>query len=360
MYEAAKKYDDHDGVFNRVILLDEMSIQEDLQVVKKGEYWELVGAVDLGPLVNDLKAIGQKKKEAQLATHCFQYLYQSFSRFRWPVAYYGSHNVNGHSIYFTFWPLVDVLSTYGFEVHGSIMDGSSNNCQFGWIMLNHNQARMLKYVTSDPYDPSHKVALMQDCKHVFKKIHNSLLSSSTAPKSVQTVRLNGNDILWQHFEQAYKFNNETWISDCTDSYPWTTFIRHLQKKCRTIFQPMCWTHMLHLFKELQKKKVNNSSEYDSVVLLLEQTSRFIEIFSLVNSKIENMHDSRVHVYCWTFYTSFIHGKTNFLIQNCKGNTCLLMKSGKILMPAYMASFIWLKLHKRLKYPLHQAILIWIW
>ena len=37
MYEAAKKYDDHDGVFNGVILLDEMSIQEDLQVVKKGE-----------------------------------------------------------------------------------------------------------------------------------------------------------------------------------------------------------------------------------------------------------------------------------------------------------------------------------
>ena len=131
MYEAAKKYDDHDGVFNGVILLDEMSIQEDLQVVKKGEYWELAGAVDLGPLVNDLEAIGQKKKEAQLATHCFQYLYQSFSGFHWPVAYYGSHNVNGHSIYFTFWPLVDVLSTYGFEVHGSIMDSYSNNCQFG-------------------------------------------------------------------------------------------------------------------------------------------------------------------------------------------------------------------------------------
>ena len=52
--------------------------------------------------------------------------------------------------------------------------------------------------------------------------------------------------------------------------------------------------MLHQFKELQKK-VNNSSEYDSVVLLLEQTSRFIEIFSLVNSKIENVHDSRVCV-----------------------------------------------------------------
>ena len=71
-------------------------------MVKKGEYWEMVGAVDLGPLVNELEAIGKKKKDAQLAMHCFQYIYQSFCRFCWPVAYYGSHNVNGHSIYFTF------------------------------------------------------------------------------------------------------------------------------------------------------------------------------------------------------------------------------------------------------------------
>ena len=53
-------------------------------------------------------------------------------------------------------------------MHGSIMDSLSNNHQFGRIMLNQNQARMLQYVTSDPYDPSHKVALMQDCKHIFK------------------------------------------------------------------------------------------------------------------------------------------------------------------------------------------------
>ena len=75
MYEAAKQYEDYDSVFNRVILLDEMSIQEDLQVVKWGEYWELVGAVDLGPLVNDLEAIDKKKKDTQLASHCFQYMY---------------------------------------------------------------------------------------------------------------------------------------------------------------------------------------------------------------------------------------------------------------------------------------------
>ena len=127
MYESAKQFEDRESIFNGFLLLDQMGIQADLQVVKKGESWELVGAIDLGPLLNDLHVIGGKHKEFQLATHCFQYIYQSYSGFRWPVAFYGSHNVNGHSIYLTFWLLVDALSSYSFKIHGALLDGSSNN-----------------------------------------------------------------------------------------------------------------------------------------------------------------------------------------------------------------------------------------
>ena len=110
--------------------MDEMNIQEDLQVVKRGKEWELVGAVDLGPLVNYLEAITKQKEAVQVASHYFQYVYVGFNGFRWPVAYYGMHNVNGHSIYLTIWPLIDELSSYSFNVHGSLMDGSNNNRQF--------------------------------------------------------------------------------------------------------------------------------------------------------------------------------------------------------------------------------------
>ena len=113
MYESANEFEDKESIFNVFLLLDEMGIQPDLQVVKR-ESWELVGAIDLGPLLNNLHVIGGKHQEFQLATHCFQYIYQSYSGFRWPVAFYGSHNVNGHSICLTFWPLVDALSTYSF------------------------------------------------------------------------------------------------------------------------------------------------------------------------------------------------------------------------------------------------------
>ena len=132
-------------------MMDEMSIQEDLQVVIWGKEWELVGAVDLGPLVNDLEAISKQKSTVQLASHYFQYVFVGFNGFRWPVAYYGMHNVNGHSIYLTIWPLIDTLSSYGFDIHGVLMDGLSNNRQFCRLMLKPETPRCLRYHVSSPY-----------------------------------------------------------------------------------------------------------------------------------------------------------------------------------------------------------------
>ena len=45
-HEAVKK--GGTSTFNGYLLLDEMAIQQDLQIVKKGTNWSIVGAVDLG------------------------------------------------------------------------------------------------------------------------------------------------------------------------------------------------------------------------------------------------------------------------------------------------------------------------
>ena len=63
MHEEASKISDSDGTFHRMLMMDEMSLQEELQIVKRGKEWELVGAIDLGPLVNDLEAITKQKKQ---------------------------------------------------------------------------------------------------------------------------------------------------------------------------------------------------------------------------------------------------------------------------------------------------------
>ena len=129
-------------------------------------------------MVNSLDEISNEKKNLTMASHCFQYMFVGFNGFRWPIAYFGSDNVNGHSIYLTFWPLVDTLQSFGFSVHAAIMDGSSNNRQFTRLLINPSTARIDKYTTINPFNVLSRVSIIQDCKHVFKKIRHSLLSSA--------------------------------------------------------------------------------------------------------------------------------------------------------------------------------------
>ena len=58
---------------------------------------------------------------------------------------------------------------YGFETHGVLMDASNNNHQFAHLMVKPENARILKYSATNPYDVQHHVPLVQDCKHCIKK-----------------------------------------------------------------------------------------------------------------------------------------------------------------------------------------------
>ena len=187
----AKKLDDESGPFHGVLLMDETSIQQDLQVIKCGQDWEVVGAVDLGPLVNDLDQLSKKKKEIKMASHYFQYVFVGFNGFRWPAAHYGTNNVNGHSIYLTVWPLLDELFNYSFKVHGILMDGSNNNHQFTRLMVKPENACLLKYCAADPHDSQNRISIIQDCKHIMKKIRNSVLSSRHDGKGPRQLLLKG-------------------------------------------------------------------------------------------------------------------------------------------------------------------------
>ena len=133
-------------------------------------------------------------------------MYVSFSRFRWPVAYYGTNNVNGHSIHMTLWPLLDELMTYNFNVHAILIDGSSNNRQFTTLVLKPENAHMAKYCISDINNLDHQIAIVQDIKHVLKKIHNSLYSSSLKEGSPRQLKCNDKLIVWEHWEEAYRYN----------------------------------------------------------------------------------------------------------------------------------------------------------
>ena len=279
------------STFNGYLLLDEMSIQQDLQVVKRGHNWSIVGAVDLGPLVNNLHDISSSGEKAKLATHCFQYLYVGFNGFCWPVAYFGSDNVNGHSIYLTLWPLVDQLSTFGFKVHGAIMDGSSNNRQFARLLINPNSARISMYSTTNPFSLGCSFSIIQDCKHVFKKIRNSLLSST--PTGKRQILLHGRNIFWHYFQEAYLYNIKRefrFFHSLTRDHVYLTAQAKMRNHLAT---DVLGPKMLSLFEHFKESLQGEGEKLNPVIELLQVTSSLVQFFCSTTLKLSNISEEPV-------------------------------------------------------------------
>ena len=287
--EASKK--GGTSTFNGYLLLDEMAIQQDLQIVKRGCKWTLVGSLDLGPIVNSLDKITHEDKNSKLATHCFQYLYVSFNGFRWPVAYFGSDNVNGHSIYLTLWPLVDQLSSFGFNIHGAIMDGSSNNRQFAHLLIDPNSARICIYTTTNLYKLGATFSVIQDCKHVFKKIRNSLLAST--PTGKRQIVLNGQNIFWNHFQEVYLFNVKRefrYFNGLTREH---VYLSAQGKMHNHLATDVLGPKMLSLFRHYKDHLQENGEKLNGVIELLEVTSYLVQFFSNTNLKISHVSEPSV-------------------------------------------------------------------
>ena len=297
--EAVKK--GGTGTFNGYLLLDEMSIQQDLQVVKRGKSWSLVGAVDLGSTVNSLDGSLLEKENCKLAMHCFQYMYVGCNGFRWPIAYFGSDNVNGHSIYLMMWPLRDQLQSFGFNIHGAIMDGSSNNRQFTRLMIDTNSARLAMNTTFNPFKVSQKFALIQDCKHVFKKIRNSLLSST--PNGRRQILLNGKFVYWSYFQEAYMYNMKREFRYFRHLTREHVFLNAQAKMRNHLATDVLGTKMLILMQNYKLSLTDDGNKLDSLISLLEVTSKMVDFFSNTKMKISTVKDGSVYelLECLSFF-----------------------------------------------------------
>ena len=159
-------------------------------------------------------------------------------------------------------------------------------------MLNPTKARMLQYIATDPYDDSVQVAMVEDCKHCFKKIRNSILSSSTSGKTVRTLMWKSHLILWEYFERAYHFNNQTDLHLYKHLSRDHTYSKLHEKMQNHLAENVLNADMLNLFKVYQKT-LHNPSKLNIVIALLEHTSVFVQIFSSVTSKIQSMYDDRL-------------------------------------------------------------------
>ena len=260
------------------LVIDEMSIQDDLQIVRKGEAWSIVGGVDMGETNNTISIITNKGSKTELATHCLQFIFHGFGGFRWPVAYFGSNPATTHQLFINFWELVDALDEHDFVVDYVMFDGASTNRSFMNMLLNDN-AKALDFTAKDIYNSDHKIFVIQDVKHVIKKIRNNLEASREKNKGVpgRYLILNGKPVVWDHIEEAINFNTQLGFRihrHLTREHVDLTSANKMRNK---LAEQVLDKDMLFLMKSYQTS-IDNPERLSSTIAVLENTSVLVEIF----------------------------------------------------------------------------------
>lgn len=64
------------------ILIDEMTVQDDLVITKKGDKLDIVGMVDMGSTNDFIKVITDGQKKVEMATHALQFIFHGYTGFR--------------------------------------------------------------------------------------------------------------------------------------------------------------------------------------------------------------------------------------------------------------------------------------
>jgi hypothetical protein len=64
------------------ILIDEMNIQDDLVITKKGDTWDIIGMVDMGDTNNTIREVINGRKKVEMASHILQFIFHGFTGFR--------------------------------------------------------------------------------------------------------------------------------------------------------------------------------------------------------------------------------------------------------------------------------------
>ena len=183
-----------------------MQVQDDVQIVRKGSSWELLGFKDVGHTGNLITKL--EKKEVLMATHSLQYVFNGFTGFQWPVSFYATRNASAHELYLTFQEVLHALMLHGFSVDYVSMDGASTNHAFTKMMFSGPPMDIL-YLARNPLDSSHFIAFNKDIKHCIKKIQNGIESSREANTTKGKLFLYKDlPIVWEMWQRAFAYNSE--------------------------------------------------------------------------------------------------------------------------------------------------------
>ena len=192
------------------IILDEMTIQEDLQIVNQGQKGSsFVGLVDCEPECMIMHQATNGKSNNKLADHVLQYVFHGITGFRWPFSNYPNCQAAPADIFVSTWKCVDALYEWGFKPIYYCMDGSSNNRAFLKMHFPENDVLATNMIASNFKNLFTKMIFIMDPVHLIKKIRNSCLSSGIKDFHQRLLTVDSCTIQWQMWVDAYNWDRNS-------------------------------------------------------------------------------------------------------------------------------------------------------
>ena len=191
------------------ILIDEMSIQEKLEIVKENGCIDMFGFVNLGDEGNNIENLRSGVKSKTTGTHILQLMFTGITGFRFPFAHFISNNVNACELYSLFWEAVNILQDFDFDVKYVCMDGAVSNRSFMHLHFPDHDCMKQDMKTSFPAQPDKKLIFIMDPSHTFKKIRNNIIKSGIKEGCTRLLKLkSGSEIHWDMFTDAYRWDRK--------------------------------------------------------------------------------------------------------------------------------------------------------
>ena len=258
------------------IILDEMSIQQDIQINKSGEVVEIVGFEDIGSEGNACNTLRKVKQEKELGTHVLQFVFLGITGFRFPFAHFVTTNIQAYDIYSLFWEAVDYLYMFGFTAIYACTDGAQSNRSFIYINLGKDP---LTTISTSPCNPNKSVIFMMDISHVIKKIRNNVLKSGVAKFSTRNLTLPDKSILqWEMWVNAYKWDQQNALQLHRKLTNEHIFLTQQGKMRNHLAKEVLNSEMLNLMLEYKASLANQGDILNGELEFLKKTSKMIEVF----------------------------------------------------------------------------------
>lgn len=278
-YEAKVKNVSPEGLEGGLII-DEMSIQPDLQFKKRDKEIELIGFTELLPESVIFQKLKSNKNERILATHVLQLVFLGSTGFRFPFAHFATDTASGHELYLLMWQSVNMLLNFGFKIQYISTDGAQTNRDLFKLLLPEFKSINPKTCSfRNLYNPEEEVVFIMDFSHVVKKVRNNISKSGKEAHCKRHLKLADQFIEWNHFTRAYLWD--------ISSHPFPIhhklsqehlFLTSEAKMRNHLAEEVLNADMLHLMGMYQKSLGGAGAELTATMELLKNTSVLIKNF----------------------------------------------------------------------------------